>query len=201
MNYLAHLVLSGTDPEIRMGNLMGDFCTGRLDHPRYHALPKGIRLGLALHRWIDHQTDHEVTWNPMIDFFREQYGKWAPAVLDIVGDYVVVQAWENWGLDAFHVVEEKIYADLTSQYHHAPDKMKPMLDSLLTHRWLSGYGTLEGMERAIGNVSRRIKKPLPWDPVYHLLSQDSDRLFSVHIPFFQKMMVQAEDFRKSHIES
>ena len=57
MNYLAHLHLSGPDPELRTGNLIGDLVKGRLNHPRLSALPPPWLRGLALHRFIDHFTD------------------------------------------------------------------------------------------------------------------------------------------------
>ena len=49
MNYLVHLYLSGSDPELQLGGLMGDFVKGPLDD-RY---PPGITAGLSLHRRID----------------------------------------------------------------------------------------------------------------------------------------------------
>ena len=57
MNYLAHLHLSGPDPDCRTGNLMGDFVRGRLYASRLEALPPGYGQGLRLHRFIDHFTD------------------------------------------------------------------------------------------------------------------------------------------------
>ncbi|HEY5975737.1 MAG TPA: DUF479 domain-containing protein, partial [Geobacteraceae bacterium] len=50
MNFLFHLYLSGDDPELMVGNLMGDFVKGRLMPGRF---PIGIERGLVLHRAID----------------------------------------------------------------------------------------------------------------------------------------------------
>ncbi|MGA2151478.1 MAG: DUF479 domain-containing protein, partial [Geobacteraceae bacterium] len=49
MNFLAHLYLSGDDPELLVGNLLGDFVKGRLSGN----FPDGIERGIELHRRID----------------------------------------------------------------------------------------------------------------------------------------------------
>ena len=49
MNFLAHLHLSGDDPDILTGNMMGDFVKGRLEG----RFPPLVTLGLELHRRID----------------------------------------------------------------------------------------------------------------------------------------------------
>jgi len=199
MNYLAHLVLSGPDPEVRMGNLMGDFCVGRLEHPRFQKYSAHVRLGLALHRWIDEKTDQEISFGPVWDYLRPYYGKWSPAILDILGDYCVVVAWEQWGLGEFKAFEDQIYTDLSDQFDLAPENMKPMLVSLLKHRWFGGYGTWEGMERAIGSVSQRINQPFSLEPIRHLVVVEPDRLLSVHIPFFLHMIQRSDAFRSSQL--
>ena len=199
MNYLAHLVLSGSDPAVRMGNLMGDFCVGRLEHPRFQNLPPNIRLGLALHRWIDEQTDREESWDPLIDFLRPDFGKWAPAILDILGDYMIIHAWKQWNLGDFSAYECQVYADLESQFHFAPENMKPMLESLLTHRWLAGYGTWEGIDRAITSVSRRIKISFPRDSIRLVLLDEPERFAPLHQAFFQQMIIRSESFRSDNM--
>ena len=56
MNFLAHLLLAGEDPEQRLGSLIADFSRGRLETlaKRY---PPGIIRGIAQHRKIDRFTD------------------------------------------------------------------------------------------------------------------------------------------------
>ncbi len=54
MNFLAHLYLSADDPEIQLGNFIGDFVRGRDLSSRFSP---GIVKGISLHREIDEFTD------------------------------------------------------------------------------------------------------------------------------------------------
>ena len=49
MNFLFHMLLSGTDDQILVGNFMGDFVKG----PLLERFPERIRRGITLHRRID----------------------------------------------------------------------------------------------------------------------------------------------------
>ena len=53
MNYLAHLLLAGDQPESVIGAMLGDFVRGR-QAEQYSA---GIRAGIRLHVRIDSFTD------------------------------------------------------------------------------------------------------------------------------------------------
>ena len=53
MNHLAHALLAGPDPQLRLGGLMGDFVRGAIDP----ALPDGC-VRIALMRPADRQ-DHQ----------------------------------------------------------------------------------------------------------------------------------------------
>lgn len=49
MNFLFHMLLSGANDQILIGNFMEDFVKG----PLGERFPERIRLGVALHRRID----------------------------------------------------------------------------------------------------------------------------------------------------
>ena len=53
MNYLAHLLLSGKNEDLLIGNFIADAIKGN-DYLKY---PKSIQNGIILHRFIDDFTD------------------------------------------------------------------------------------------------------------------------------------------------
>ena len=53
MNYLGHLVLSGQDDEVLLGNFMADAVKGS----SYKMYSTGVQKGILLHRKIDDFTD------------------------------------------------------------------------------------------------------------------------------------------------
>ena len=54
MNYLAHILLSGDNPEIIIGNFMADSIKGK----QYKIYPEQVQIGVLLHRHIDTFTDN-----------------------------------------------------------------------------------------------------------------------------------------------
>ena len=64
MNYLAHIYLSGGDPEVTVGNFMADAVKGK-DYQNYS---EGIQRGIILHRAIDTFTD-----SPFVSFFISKF--------------------------------------------------------------------------------------------------------------------------------
>ena len=49
MNYLAHILLSGTSPDVMIGNFIADSIKGS----KYNSYPLQIQKGILLHRQID----------------------------------------------------------------------------------------------------------------------------------------------------
>ena len=53
MNYLGHLVLSGCDEKILLGNFLGDHISNKM----LHLYDSSVQKGINLHREIDTFTD------------------------------------------------------------------------------------------------------------------------------------------------
>ena len=92
MNFLAHIYLSGDDPNIQLGNFIGDFVKGRnLVEQFGHEIAKGIEL----HRAIDEFTDK----HPIVKLskvrLREKYRHYAPVIVDIFYDHYLAKNWEK----------------------------------------------------------------------------------------------------------
>ena len=73
MNYLAHIYLSGSSPQIRVGGFIADAVKGGI--PEHY--PYKLRSGIRLHRLIDNYTDHHRTvWRySSRSFFRSLFSK------------------------------------------------------------------------------------------------------------------------------
>ena len=84
MNYLAHLYLSGNNADLLLGNFIADHLKGA-DRKRIY--PEAIKRGIALHRRIDTFTDaHPVVAESKVRV-REQFGKYAPVIVDVFYDH------------------------------------------------------------------------------------------------------------------
>ena len=60
MNFLFHMLLSGNDEQLLVGNFMGDFVKG----PLQERFEPRIRQGVMLHRKIDSYDDGQIDLMP-----------------------------------------------------------------------------------------------------------------------------------------
>ena len=156
MNYLAHLELSRNVPDVLVGNLMGDFLKGSLQHTRFTSLPVDVQKGIHLHRKIDDFTDNHVLVSEISSFFVRRHGKYSGIVVDVLFDHLLAKKWESLHLhESLADFAEKVYVILPPYQFLFPERMNKMVQSLLTHKWLPQYKTEEGVQMALAGISRR----------------------------------------------
>ena len=93
MNFLAHLYLSADDPEIQLGNFIGDFVRGRDLSTRFSV---GIVTGILLHREIDEFTDRHEVVKRSKDRLRPKYRHYAPVIIDMFYDHHLAVNWNAY---------------------------------------------------------------------------------------------------------
>jgi len=155
MNYLAHAYLSFNDPQLLVGNLISDFVKGKkkLDYP------EGIRNGITLHRAIDSFTDtHESTRQAKL-FFREAYGLYSGALVDVLYDHFLANDLKEFpeqgpgpGLAAF---AERCYEQLSPYEPVFPERFRRMFPYMRSQNWLYNYRFKQGILNSFEGVSRR----------------------------------------------
>ena len=151
MNCLAHLYLSGDNPDLKIGNFMADHVKGRA----VEAYPEEIRKGIILHRQIDHYTDHHPVVMQSKISLRPSFHKYAPVITDIFYDHFLAKNW-----DRYHPVPLPEYADafyrLAEKYHdQLPPRTQNMLHYMTLHNWLVSYASVEGIHRVLTGMSKR----------------------------------------------
>ena len=151
MNYLAHAFLSFSDPQIQVGNMMGDFVKGK----QYHEFPERIQTGILLHRKIDDLTDNHPVIHKAKQFFRPAYRFSGGVFTDILLDHFLAS-------DTNHFVEEslaqstvEVYKNLSEHEHLFSEKMKTVFGHMRQYNWLYHYRTNEGLSKSIEGMCRR----------------------------------------------
>jgi acyl carrier protein phosphodiesterase len=79
LNYLAHILLSGDDRALQVGNFIGDFVKGS----RFDEYPSGIRDGILLHRQIDSFTDAHPAFKSTVEVLRPAFGRYSGILADM----------------------------------------------------------------------------------------------------------------------
>lgn len=165
MNYLAHAYLSFQQPEILVGNMIGDFVKGK----KQYDYPSGILKGIQLHRAIDIFTDgHEATRKAK-EFFRKDYRLYAGAIVDVAYDhYLAIDAnifpaptdLERTAGFTYHTLEQ--YFDLL------PERFQLIFPHMKTQNWLFNYQFEWGVEKSLTGLVKR-----------SLYMENSSRAFSI----------------------
>ena len=92
MNTLAHLYLSGDDPDLLLGNFIGDSVRG----DDFLQLEYRVQQGVLLHRSIDRFTDQHAVFKHICSMMRDGFSRYAPVVADVFLDHFLARDWERF---------------------------------------------------------------------------------------------------------
>jgi|GEM_PF-383761 len=156
MNYLAHAVLGGVEPEVALGNFIADAVKGR----DLGAWSPEVAAGIRLHRAIDSFADDHAASRASRALLRPKLGKMAGVGLDLLHDHFLARAFDEYaafpgGLEAFAGRVEEVLAD---QIAAMPARSARFFEALRTNRWLTGYADPVVMRGVCHAMDRRI----PW---------------------------------------
>jgi acyl carrier protein phosphodiesterase len=158
MNYLAHLFLSGTNPEIMIGNLMEDYIKGNIEHPRNNFLSPTMKIGVRLHREIDSLMDSHPTVKKCKELFYENFGKYSPIIMDVLFDHFLLINWDLYTSETFENFRIRTYKTLQQFKEYQPQPMILTIESMVKHDWLKNYEFDWGLERAFINLNTKINQ-------------------------------------------
>lgn len=191
MNFLAHLYLSGSDVNIRLGNFIGDYVKGsNLD-----AYPHSVQKGIRLHRAIDLFTDTHSATHVCIELLRPGYGKYAGVVVDMLFDHVLAREWEKYSTEDLKSFTKKFYLQMLQHYMLLPERPKKFLPFMIQSNRLYSYRTLTGVKRAIEIMSNVTSLPDKSEYFVEVLSNNYPLISEqFHILFPEITSFVAKDF-------
>lgn len=153
MNYLAHQYLSFQNEEIQLGNLYGEIVRGK-DFTNY---PKGIQLGIKLHRSIDTFTDQHEVVKRSSQLFHKNYGKYSPVIIDVFYDYFLIRNWNKYSEIPLEKFIEDAYALFRKNFDTFPPRLQYIIKYMLKMDWFRTYQTKEGVKKTLEGISQRAK--------------------------------------------
>ena len=155
MNYLAHFYLSFDQEPLIVGNLLGDFVRGRLDHPRNSRYNTAIKQGILLHRHIDFFTDTHPAGQLCRALMPAVFSKYKGVVMDMYFDYFLAKNFDEYSTLPLRDFTAHIYKILYKYEDSLPQDSLPLLHSMTHHDWLYHYQFKEGIERSFMGMSKR----------------------------------------------
>jgi len=191
MNFLAHLYLSGDDPEIMVGNFIGDFVRGRNVHEQFK---HNIALGIELHRQIDEFTDrHDIVLESK-KRLRGKYRHYAPVIVDVFYDHFLAIHWSTLHPQSLPDFASYAYSQLEKHKPLLPTRVLEMMPYMIQGNWLVNYATTEGIHRALSGMSRRTPYDSKMDEAIHDLKKYFVEFDSEFTRFFPELKLMSESF-------
>ena len=156
MNFLFHMLLSGTDDRILAGNFMGDFVKG----PLLDRFPERISQGITLHRRIDSFASRAEQFQNSRRCLDPHYGLYRGVLVDLFYDHFLVREWSDWSDEPFDRYLARTRAIIEQQRDELPERMQPLLP-IIFEELLPSYGKVSGIGRALERMSRRVTRANP----------------------------------------
>lgn len=155
MNFLAHIHLSGNNPQIKFGNFIGDFVKGS----NLNAYPEQMQKGIKLHRFIDSYTDSHESAKKMSQTLKPATGRFAPVYTDIFIDHILATNWEQFSNIPLHIFIKQTYAEFNNYSKIAPRRVQQLLPSLQYNNWMGKYISFYGLEAVLSRMAKRTIMP------------------------------------------
>jgi acyl carrier protein phosphodiesterase len=152
VNLLAHALLSGSDPETRLGNVLADFVKGRDRRPMSPAFLGGVRH----HQAIDAFTDA----HPVVSRSKARirgYRHFTGILVDVFYDHFLTLRWGRYSSESLGDFTARLYAEFRSHRITLPVDAQATLDQIIDDDWLGSYGSVEGVEDTLCRISHRLE--------------------------------------------
>lgn len=150
MNLLAHSVLSPPNEKILLGNVLADF----IGRKEIESLDQEIQFGVALHKRIDHFTDHHTavdrSKSRLVGF--QRYGN---ALVDVFYDHFLATGWSH-ELSVFEFTD-RLYRSIQSHQELLPKNCFAIANRMIEQDWMNNYATMDGLKMNLGRMELRIE--------------------------------------------
>ncbi len=152
MNFLAHLLLAGDEPEAKIGSLMPDFARPAQIAP---TLPTATLAAVRQHRAIDAYTDTHATVARSKARIRHRHGHLTAVLVDVLYDHILARDWARWHHQPLAEFVAAAHEAFTSHAHLMPTTMQAPIQCMIQQQWLVSYDTLDGIGQRLQQMSER----------------------------------------------
>lgn len=192
VNHLAHALLSGPDDDVVFGGLIADFLRGHVDP----ALPRGVRLGVTLHRAVDVYTDTHAEVAAARARFEPPYRRYAGILLDIWFDHLLARHWTTYGVGTLHEFSARVRELLVRRDAQLPQNMRGFVRYLLAHDLPERYREPEMIAQVLRGMSTRLSRANPLGEALPVLQREAGALERHFTAFFPQLLAHARAERE-----
>ncbi len=194
MNYLAHLYLSRNSEKLMVGNFIADAIKGK----KYTAFDPEIAAGIIMHREIDSFTDsHPIVKRSKV-YFRSRYGLYSAVLIDLFFDHFLAKQWIQYSDVSILDFTERAYGIFGKYLDSMPARYQKMLPYMRKENWLLGYAELQGIQRSLDGMSRRIKNNPGIENAIGELKLHYGEIEILFSEYFPKLISHIADWELKH---
>lgn len=146
-----------------IGNFIADFVKGK----KMFDYPDGIRKGIELHRKIDFFTDHHPVTSRSKDPLRKKYRHYSGVIVDLYYDHFLAKNFNSYSDTDLESYTLKTYQILTQRKGDLPEEVRHFLPFMIERNWLLNYASLEGLNRTLTGLSKRVNFENRMDEAIH----------------------------------
>lgn len=151
MNFLAHSLFGYNDAALITGQFCGDFVRGsELSH-----FPRGIEVGIRLHRRMDAFTDAHEALKPAKVSLGADRRRVSGIIVDVMFDHWLAVNWRNFSSLGLPQHVGAVHEALREHSNHIPLELARFMRFLHNEKVLESNGELEAIAVTLGRLSRR----------------------------------------------
>ena len=201
MNWLAHILLAESDPEVRLGNLLGDLIKGK----ERRALNPKLQRGLQCHQAIDIFTDKHPIVKQSKQRIDSEYRRFAGILIDVFYDHILANNWQDYSPVALEEFVTTVYASWDGHLIDLPIYPQGVINRLIAEDWLGSYAGLAGIEKTLARISwrlnrrsRRSNRQYDLTPAIKELVSNYCELEQDFKLFFPQLQLYVNDWHQTH---
>ncbi|BFM13703.1 ACP phosphodiesterase [Simiduia litorea] len=198
MNYLAHLALSGPNPDMQVGGFLGDWLKGPIE--RHSAQwSKRVLQGVALHRSIDAWVDLQVETHNALTLLGDKHRRIAGPVIDIAFDHYLAKTFSQYHHQPLTDFCHRAFMHLNRHEQSMPEQAQGFLRRAQSHRLFERYAERETYLNVVGSLRRRITKPALLDRIEVQLIAKDEELEAIFHRFYPRLCHHVADLASRYI--
>jgi len=191
MNFLAHLCLASSDPNLMLGGMLGDFVRGRR---ALKAFPEPVRQGILLHRYIDRCTDHSSEVKKLRSGFPREFRRYSGIIIDLAFDHELAVNWWRYmpqSLERFDVEARDLVRD---NIELMPDRLMSFMRYADRHGLFTSYREEDTVLYSLAGIGTRLSRSNPLHKVAEIWPQFAPRFRASFKQFFPQIQSEVADW-------
>lgn len=187
MNHLSHLFLTKDHPKYAFGNFIGDMVSPK----EVRSLPATMQQGIEIHYFIDRTVDDHVLYKECINLLKPSQGKYAPVVMDVFADFLLVSSWQAFYQEDYLLFKNSTYRLLAEELNLIPEQpIARRVQNMIDRDFLESYASKENIPFVFEFLKKRAKFENGFEIAQQVYHSYYENLIEKFVPVFSDLMYE-----------